>query len=120
MIELIPNVPDNVLAFTAKGEVTKEDYKEVVFPALAEIVKDHDKIRVLVHLGPEYTGISGGGLWQDDKAARKYYHRYEKIAAVGDQNWLHRSLKVFGWMMPGEKKAFAAAELDDALAWVAD
>ena len=120
MLELIPNVPDNVVAMTAKGEVTKEDFEEVVFPVLAEKVKDHDKIRILFQLGPEYTGMTGGALWQDDKAARKYYHRYEKIAVVGDQNWLHRSLKAFGWMMPGEKKAIGAAELDDALAWIAD
>ena len=120
MLELIPNVPDNVLAIEAKGEVTKEDYEEVIFPAMEKKTKDYAKIRCLFHIGPDYTGITGGGLLQDDKVGRKYFQSFEKIAVVTGEKRLRNAFKAFGWMIPGEKKVFGEAELDDALAWVAD
>ena len=120
MLELIPNVPDNVLAVTATGKVTKEDYEEVIFPALEKKAKDHSKLRLLYHVSPEYTGITGGGLYEDDKVGRKYFFSFEKIAVVTGKNSIRNAIKAFGWMMPGEKKIFGAAELDDALAWIVD
>ena len=119
MFELIPNVPDNVLAITAKGEVTKEDY-EMFYPILEKKTKDYSKIRLLIHASPDYTGMTGGSLWEEDKMSRKFYFSFEKIAVVTGEKRLRNAFKAFGWMMPGEKKVFGAAELDDALAWVAD
>jgi hypothetical protein len=45
---------------------------------------------------------------------------WEKIAVVGDKDWLAHVLKAFGWMIPGEVRAFHLDELDAARAWVAD
>ena len=39
MIELIPNLPDNVLGFCTKGEVTVEEYETVVIPAVEAQIK---------------------------------------------------------------------------------
>ena len=43
MIELIKALPLHVAGFRATGEVTQEDYKEVVFPAAAELVKAYGR-----------------------------------------------------------------------------
>ena len=120
MIELIPDVPENVLAVTAKGEVTEEDYDAVITPALEEKLKDHDKIRFLYHLSPEFTGFKGGAAWDDTKIGVKYFNAFEKIAMVADKKWVRRSVKTFGFLFPGEVKTFKGKELDEALAWVAD
>jgi hypothetical protein len=34
MVEKIPDLPDNVLGFTAKGTVTASDYESVIIPAV--------------------------------------------------------------------------------------
>ena len=34
MIEKIPDLPDSVLGFTAKGTVTEDDYESVIIPAV--------------------------------------------------------------------------------------
>ena len=39
MIELIPDLPENVLGFSAKGEVTVEDYETVLIPAVEARIK---------------------------------------------------------------------------------
>lgn len=45
--------------------------------------------------------------------------RWEKIAVVTDNEWLRRSVSIFGYLLPGEIKAFPAAEEEDARAWIA-
>ena len=47
MIEIIQGLPDNVVAVTASGKVTGEDYDSVLIPVIEEKLKKHDKIRVL-------------------------------------------------------------------------
>ncbi len=34
MLTTIPELPDNVIGLTAKGEVTRSDYREVLEPAV--------------------------------------------------------------------------------------
>ena len=43
MIELIKGLPSHVARFRATREVTQQDYKEVVFPAAAELVKAYGR-----------------------------------------------------------------------------
>lgn len=43
MIERIPNLPNNVLGFTAKGKVTSEDYVKVLIPAVEKMLKEKKK-----------------------------------------------------------------------------
>ena len=42
--------------------------------------------------------------------------RWEKIAVVTDKEWLRHSVNIFGYLIPGEIKAFTAAEEPDAQA----
>jgi hypothetical protein len=42
----------------------------------------------------------------------------ERIAIVGDADWLRHAVHGFGWLMPGEIKVFALEELDSAREWV--
>ena len=43
---------------------------------------------------------------------------WERIAIVGDADWLQRSLHALGWAMPGEIRMFASGEMDAARAWI--
>jgi hypothetical protein len=47
MIEILKNFPDNVIALSCKGQVTKEDYDGILVPAILKALKRHDKIRLL-------------------------------------------------------------------------
>ncbi len=50
MVEKIPDLPDNVLGFTAKGTVTAKDYESVIIPEV-EAIPGH----VRVFHNREYT-----------------------------------------------------------------
>lgn len=73
----------------------------------------------LYQLGSDFTGFEGGTMWDDTKVGVKYFNSFEKIVVVADKKWVRRSVKAFGFLIPGEVKFFGSEELDDALAWVA-
>ena len=119
MITRMPDLPDNVLALEASGEVTGEDYETVVIPAVEKMLAEHDKLRMLYQLGPDYTGFEGAAMWDDTKVGMRHLTRWEKIAVVTDVEWMAHTVKAFGFLMPGEVQVFSNAELAAAKAWVA-
>jgi len=50
-VERIPNLPENVLGFSAKGTLTASDYENVIIPAVQEHLFRDGKVRFLYHLG---------------------------------------------------------------------
>ena len=118
MIELLQDLPDNVLALEASSKVTGDDYEKVIIPAVEARFEQFDKIRFLYHLGPDFTGFDAEAMWDDAKVGLKHLTHFEKIAVVTDVDWITRATKTFGFMMPGEVKVFTNAQLAEAKTWV--
>jgi hypothetical protein len=119
LLEKISDVPDSVVGFRASGELTSDDYRHVLVPAVEAALQSRDKLRLLYLLGDDVTGFSAGAAWQDTKIGMEHVTRWEKIAVVTDREWLRHSVSIFGHLIPGEIRAFPAAEEGDARAWVA-
>ena len=120
MIELIQDVPNNVIAFNATGKVTGDDYETVLIPAMEAALEKHDKVRALGLFGPEFDGYKAEAMWDDTKVGMKHYTHWEKIAIVTDVEWMIRGVKVFGFLVPGEIKLFSNDQQDEAKAWVVE
>ena len=120
MIRMLSGLPDNVVGFEAVGEVRRSDYTDVLLPALDDALRDHRRIRLLYVLGAEFTGYSGGAMWQDTKLGLEHLRAWEKIAVVTDTGWVRDGVKAFGWMLPGEVKTFRLTDQVAAEAWVAE
>ena len=101
MLEKISDVPDSVLGFRASGELTGEDYRNVLVPAVEAALQSLDKLRLLYLLGDDVTGLSAGAAWQDTKVGMEHVTRWEKIAVVTDKDWLRHSVDIFGYLIPG-------------------
>lgn len=119
MIRLIDGLPDNVIGFEAVGEVRAGDYKSVLDPAVDAALENHDRVRLLYVLGDDFDGYSGGAMWEDTKIGMSHLSKWEKIAIVTDHKAYQDGIKAFGWMIPGEVKVFAVADLTNAEAWTA-
>ena len=50
MIERLEGFPDNVVALAGKGQVTKQDYDEVLSLAVENALKKHEKISFYYYL----------------------------------------------------------------------
>ena len=119
MIELKQVLDTNIVIISAKGEITDDDYEDQIVPAVEGILKNYEKVRFLYVLGEEYDGFEGDAMWEDTKIGMKNFTHYEKIGIVTDVKWIRRSVKAFGFLMPGEVKLFKNEELTDAETWIA-
>jgi len=120
MMDIIADMPSNVAAVSVQGQVTGDDYDKVLTPLVVEKLKDHDKVRLLFHMGPEFTGFTGAALWDDAKLGISHYTSFEKVAVVSDVHWVANAVKVFGVFVPCPVKFYANEAMDEAKAWVSE
>ena len=121
MLTLIEDLPDGVVGVEALGKVTAEDYERVLAPAVeaARTRSADGRIRLLYVLGREFPDYTAGAAWEDAKLGLGHPRSWERIAIVGDADWLRRAVGGLGWLMPGEIKVFGLHEVDSARGWVA-
>ena len=119
MLTLIQDLPAGVVGVEAHGKVTAEDYEHVLVPAVEAALQAGGKLRLLYAFGAEFPDYSAGAAWQDTRLGLGNLRSWERIAIVGEADWLRRSLHALGWAMPGEVRMFAPDEMDAARAWVA-
>jgi hypothetical protein len=118
VIEPIPDLPENVVGFVAKGKLSSDDYEKVLIPAVERALEAHDKARLLYVLGGEFDGMTPGAMWDDTRVGVGTLTKWEKIAVVTDKDWIRHSVDIFGYLMPGDVKAFSTAEEAAARTWV--
>jgi hypothetical protein len=119
MIEKIPDLPANVLGFSATGTVTANDYESVIIPAVDEVFSRQGKVRFLYQLGEKFKGFEAGAAWDDTKLGLRHLTGWERVALVSDVEWIRMAMKVFGLAIPGHLRVFHNAELTEAKRWVA-
>ncbi|QSH39971.1 STAS/SEC14 domain-containing protein [Lentisphaerota bacterium ZTH] len=118
MLEIIKGLPENILGFTAIGDVTAEDYERFLIPLVEEKLKKFDKLNLLYHLGDKFDSFSAHAMWDDAKVGLSHLGSWNKIAVVSDVSWIRGSAKIFGFMMPCHVKVFHDNQLDKAKAWL--
>lgn len=120
MIESIPGLPNHVLGLEARGEVTGDDYEQVLIPAVERHLERHRKIRLLYVLGSEFEGLSAAAMWDDAKVGMEHPFSWERIAVVTDHDAYRRLFRGVGFLIPGKVRVFGLAQLDDAKAWISE
>ena len=121
MVERLKDMPAGVVGFRVDGEVEREDYDEVLVPALHAALEITGKLRTL-YLIEELDEVEAGALWADarlgfDLGVRNH-GAWERSAIVTDIDWMARATRLFAWMIPGQARVFPVAELAAAKAWV--
>lgn len=118
MIEITSGMPNNILAVTAHGTVTAQDYENVLLPAVEEALKQHRKIRFLFRTGKDFSGYTAGAMWDDAKLGVQHLTAFEKIAVVSNVPWLVQTVSVFRFFIPCPVKVFSSENLPEAEAWI--
>jgi hypothetical protein len=118
MIELLRGFPSNVVAISCKGEITRQDYANVLEPALDKAMKSHEKIRLLYEVGGDFEGLDAGAAVEDFKLGMQHLTRFDRIAVVTDVPWIGHMTKLFGFLMPGAVRVFSTEDAAKARLWV--
>ena len=121
MIETIDDMPAGTIGFRASGEVTREDYRQVLEPALRDAVESGD-VRMLYVVEADVE-MDGGALLEDAKTdlglGLRHISAWKRTAVVTDLDWVRRAVRLFAWMAPGEVDVWGLDGLAEARAWLA-
>ena len=119
MIRLLRGMPPGVIGLEAIDDVEKEDYENVLVPAIEKAVEEHGKVRMVYVLGPEFDDYESDAVWEDLKLGARYPASFERVAVVTNAKWVGPALKVFSVLWPGQARGFKLADLEEAKAWAA-
>jgi hypothetical protein len=120
MIRLLGHMPAGVLGLEAVDDVEKEDYQNVVVPAIEAAVAEHGKVRLVYVLGPEFDDYEGEAVWEDLKLGARHPTAFERMAVVTDARWAGPAVKMLSLLWPGQARAFPLSELEAAKRWAAE
>ena len=121
MLEKIPGIPDRIAAFTAVGTISADDYAQVVEPLLDEAARDGRRLRILLHLGPEYEGFTAGAVWGKAEAWMRHptlWRYIEGYALVSDVGWIDEFVHLASFLVSFPMRVFGNDGFDDAVAWL--
>jgi hypothetical protein len=121
MIERIDEMPGGTVGLRASGKLTKEDYTEVLEPALREGI-DSGELRMLFVL-TDYDGLELAAWPEDVKTGLRSWvrdHRaWKRFALITDADWVRNAMHMFTWLTPGEVMVGEPAEEEEAKRWIA-
>ena len=120
MIKVIKGLPKHILGFEVSGVVSAEDYETVIIPAVDAADTGDRKLRMLYHVAPGFKKFDFGAMWDDTKVGLKHLTSWEKVAVVTDEDWIRSAIKVFGFAIPGQFRAFKDNELAVAKKWLTE
>src|ERR1700688_1668959 len=105
MFEPLADLPDGMIGFEAVGEVTPDEFRDVLCPAIDAATKVV-KIRLIFVLGDRYKGFSPGVVWEKAKMRAEHFGAWERCALVTDIEWIDRIVGLLHWMMAGTLKLY--------------
>ena len=120
MLKIMNDLTGNVLGVSAEGKITGTDYETVLIPAIEERLKTNKKIRMLYHLGNNFTGFEISAMFDDAKIGMRHLSAWERIALVSDHDMINTFAKFFGYMLSCELRIFKNSELDIAKKWITE
>ena len=121
VIELLKGFPDNVVAFAYHGRITKADYDRQVVAEFENKLRRHQKVRIYFEIPSDLEGFAPGAVWEDTKVGFVHFFDWDRCAVVTDLGWAKQVAKFsefFGFLWPGEYRAFSTAETTQAREWI--
>lgn len=120
MITQLKEVPNTMVAFRATGEVTKEDFDQIILPAVAELVQRTDKLNYLLVLDTPLKNFTLSAWIKDALLGLNNLTKWNRCAIVSDSDGINSFTNLFGKVMPGEFKGYKPEQLKEAINWVSE
>lgn len=118
MIKVMDHMPIGTIGFEATGRVTKEDYEDVLVPAVTAAL-EMGEVRLLYVLGDDFESYSPGAMWSDTRLWTGHRDAWARVAVVTDIDWVENGIRAVSWLMPGRIRVFDDDDVDKAKLWLA-
>lgn len=120
MIQIIENLPSNIVGFKAIGEITEKDFSEIVMPKVKALVDATDRLNYLLVLETSLSNFTIGAWMKDAMMGIKHITKWNRAAIVSDVEAIRNFTNFFSYLMPGEFKGFEHRDLQLAIDWVSE
>jgi hypothetical protein len=122
VIEPLGGMPPDTIGFRATGQVTRDEYRDVLLPAMREAA-EAGEVRMLFVIGPGFEKFEVGALAEDTRTGLTlglgHLRSWKRTAIATDVEWIAKASHMFAWMAPGELNVYPLDQLEEAKAWVA-
>ncbi len=109
-----------MVAFRATSEVIKDDFDQIILPAVAELVQRTDKLNYLLVLDTPLKNFTLSAWIKDALLGLNNLTKWNRCAIVSDSDGINSFTNLFGKVMPGEFKGYKPEQLDEAINWVSE
>lgn len=117
MIQVL-DAPENVVAFRALGEVTKDDYQSIMAPAVEKLVERINEINFLFLIDTDLENFTAAAWMQDAMIGLKNLGKWNRAAIVTDSERAITFTNGFSYFVPGEFRGYKKESYQDAMNWV--
>src|SRR6186997_954739 len=118
MLTILHDLPPHVVGVRATGAITKQDFDEVLKPALDALVKRTGRINYLLLLETTVSNFTIGAWIDDIGMGLKHFTHWNRIAVVTNEKFVEKFSDAFTFLVPGQSKGFNLSELAKAKEWV--
>jgi len=118
MTELIPGLPDHIVAASCRRGISGDEFERVLRPVMEAALDIYERIDVVLVLDEQPGDPSSRSLWDDGKLGMADLRKFRRLALVSDLDWVRTLVSTFGFFAPCKLKRFGVDELDEALAWI--
>ncbi len=116
MIQAIPVWEDHLFAFRITGKLTHDDYQRFL-PTLEELIEEYGKISLLIEL-ENFHGWELEAALDDYRFGKEHEQDFERIAIVGDKDWMRWLVKLAQPFIEGEVRFFEHDQIQEAWDWL--
>lgn len=117
MIQVL-DAPENVVAFRALGEVTKDDYQSIMAPAVEKLVERINEINFLFLIDTDLENFTAAAWMQDAMIGLKNLGKWNRAAIVTDSERAITFTNGFSYFVPGEFRGYKKESYQEAMNWV--
>jgi hypothetical protein len=121
VIERIGEMPAGTIGLRASGKLSRDDYRDVLEPALREAI-DTGELRLLFVL-TDFDGLEAAAVPEDLKTGLSawfgHHSAWKRFALVTNVEWVAKAMHLFAWMTPGDVMVSDLDQLEEAKSWIA-
>ena len=118
MLRILPGFADDIVAVVASGDVTGDEFRNVLVPVVEAKLKAHNELNLYYQFGPGFTGMSAGAMWEDTKLDITHWTGWHRIAIVTDIGWIQKGARLAVLLLHRPVRVFSIAQAKTARDWL--
>lgn len=120
MITQIAGLAGNTVGFTLTGDIIKEDYDNIIFPAVKKAKEAGGDINLLLVINTDLSRFTMGAWMKDALLGLQNLTRFNRVAVVSDSHMVKNMTSMANMVVPGEYKYFMHTEENEAKVWISE